>query len=345
MTPTRVAVVGSGYWGRNLVRVFSELGVLAAVCDTNAQALADVREAHPSVAVTSDYDQVLSDPRIGAVVVATPAEEHFSIASRALTAGKDTFVEKPLALTVDQGLQLAAMANGLGRVLMVGHILHYHPAVRALKTKVDAGELGDLYYIYSNRLNLGRVRTEENILWSFAPHDISAVLLLAGGQIRQVGVAGGAFLQPAIADVTVTTLTFDNGVRGHIFVSWLHPYKEHRLVLVGSRKMAVFDDLAGPRRLTIYDKRIAWAEGVPTPVHAPDDIVELPDVEPLRAECEHFLECVRLRRTPETDGRNGTRVLAVLEACQRSLERNGAAAEVVFPAEEPGYRGKSFLQT
>jgi UDP-2-acetamido-3-amino-2,3-dideoxy-glucuronate N-acetyltransferase len=245
------------------------------------------------------------------------------MARKALLAGKDVFVEKPLALRTEQAEELTALARKRKRILMVGHILEYHPAVRKLKELVDAGELGEIHYVYSNRLNLGKVRKAENILWSFAPHDISAILLLLGTMPVSAATSGQHYLQHQIADVTMTCLTFPGKPRAHIFVSWLHPFKEQKLVVVGSRKMAVFDDLVKEGKLKIYDKGIEWRNGEPITRQTAESTLFFPEKEPLREELSHFVECVRTRRAPQTDGANGIRVLRVLEACQRSIEAGG----------------------
>jgi UDP-2-acetamido-3-amino-2,3-dideoxy-glucuronate N-acetyltransferase len=219
---------------------------------------------------------------------------------------------------------LVELAETRGRILMVGHILQYHPAVQALKSLVDRGELGKIQYVYSNRLNIGKIRREENILWSFAPHDISCILLLLGETPLEVSAHGGQYLQADVADVTLTTLSFAGGVKGHIFVSWLHPFKEQMLVVVGDQKMAVFDDVSKDRKLVLYRHRIDWIDRLPVAHKAEGEVAPLDSGEPLRAECAHFLECLRTRGRPQTDGREGLRVLEVLAACQRSLNHNGA---------------------
>lgn len=316
-----VAVAGHGYWGKNLVRNFFELGVLRTVCDGNPQAEASVRAKYPDVAFCRDFSEVLSDNEIQAVVLATPAGLHFEMAKRALLAGKDVFVEKPLALSAVEGSELVELAARNRRILMVGHILQYHPAVRKLKELIDGGALGRIEYIYSNRLNIGKIRTEENILWSFAPHDISVVLGLLGEEPESVTCEGGCYLSQSVADVTMSQFTFANGVRGHIFVSWLHPFKEQRLVVVGSEKMAVFDDTA-PDKLVLYPHRVEWKDRVPTAVKAEAEPVALETAEPLRNECQHFMDSIASRVSPLTDGHEGLRVLRILNACQKSLEEH-----------------------
>lgn len=316
----RVAVIGCGYWGKNLVRNFQQLGRLAMVADVTEagrQAAAAVAGDAPIVA---DLDAALSSDVAG-VVISTPAETHFALAQAALLAGKDVFCEKPLALRPEEGAALVDLAEARGRILMVGHVLEYHPAVVKLRELVNSGALGRVHYIYSNRLSLGKVRREENILWSFAPHDIAIILRLMGSMPLQVVATGGAYVQPNIADVTVTSLLFDNGVRGHVHVSWLHPFKEQRLVVIGSRKMASFDDVS--KQLVLYDQRVEVEKGQPAPIKGDAEPVEFAKDEPLRLECQAFLDAIETRTPPLTDGRSGQRVLQVLGAAQRSLMLNG----------------------
>jgi len=245
------------------------------------------------------------------------------MAKQALRAGKDVFVEKPLSLKVPEAEELVELAGKRKRVLMVGHILEYHPAVRKLKEFVDSGELGEIHYVYSNRVNLGKIRHEENILWSFAPHDISVILLLVGALPEWASTAGQHYLQHEIADVTMTCLAFPGKPRAHIFVSWLHPFKEQKLVVIGSKKMAVFDDVVKDGKLKIYDKGVDWKDGRPVIRQTAESTLFFPDMEPLREELAHFVDCVKTRKTPRTDGANGVRVLKVLDACQRSIESGG----------------------
>jgi len=318
----RVAVLGCGYWGKNLVRNFCELGALRVVCDPRQEARDEARSKH-DVRTVTDVEDVLTDQEIDAVVIAAPAAQHYDLALRSLAAGKDVYVEKPLALRADEGWKLAAFAAEQRRILMVGHILQYHPAVLELKNLIREGELGQIQYIHSSRLNLGKLRTEEDILWSFAPHDIAAILYLLDETPVRVSSHGGSYLNPRIFDTTLTTCDFHSGVKAHIFVSWLHPFKEQKLAIVGSRRMAVFDDVEPERKLTLYSHRIDWLNRTPVARRDSGQIVPLPKDEPLRRECEHFLDCVRTRQTPRTDGESGARVLEVLEACENSLRENG----------------------
>lgn len=324
-----VAVIGCGYWGRNLVRNFAQLESLATVCDLSEAHRQTARELAPHAAIVSDPAEVWADPNIRGVVIATPVETHFPLAKQALLAKKDVFCEKPLALTYEQGLYLTNLARSLNRILMVGHVLEYHPGIRELLELVWSGALGKVRYIYSNRLSLGKVRREENILWSFAPHDIAIILRIIGSLPFQVAASGGSYIQANIPDVTVTHLLFDNGTRAHIHVSWLHPFKEHRLVVIGSRKMASFDDVS--KRLVLHDQRVDVREGEPVPVSGDGQEVRFSDEEPLRLECQAFIEAIATRQPPLTDGASALRVLKVLEAAERSLVTNGEA--VVLPFE------------
>ncbi len=328
-----IAVVGSGYWGKNLVRNFFELGALHSVCDGNPLAEANVRAKYPRIGFCRNYTEVLSDNNIKGVVIATPAAVHFEMAKQALLAGKDVFVEKPLALSVDEGGELVELAETNGRILMVGHILQYHPAVRKLKELINNGSLGRVEYLYSNRLNIGKIRAEENILWSFAPHDISVLLSLLAEDPESTICEGGYYLSQSVADVTLSQFTFTNGVRAHIFVSWLHPFKEQRLVVVGSEQMAVFDDSAS-EKLVLYPHRVEWKDRIPSAVKADAIPVTVDSTEPLKNECREFLECLELRRAPLTDGHEGLRVLRVLSACQQSMMVHKAVA-IAAPKKAP----------
>jgi predicted dehydrogenase len=315
-----LAVIGCGHWGKNLVRHFAQIGCLQMVCDVTHSGRRTAAELAHDVEVVSSSEAVLRS-NLSAVVIATPAETHYELARRALESGKDVLVEKPLALTYDQGVELVKFAEDCRRILMVGHVLEYHPAMARLRELIRDGELGKLCYISSNRLNLGKVRREENILWSFAPHDIAIILRLMGSMPFQVAAHGGSYVQANIADVTVTHLLFDNGVRAHIYVSWLHPYKEQRLVIVGSKKMASFDDVS--KQLVLYDQRVELKEGQPIPIRGEGEVVGFADAEPLLLECRAFLDAIITRQPPLTDGRSGQRVLQVLQAAQRSLIMNG----------------------
>ena len=314
-----VAVVGSGYWGENLVRNFHALGVLRAICDHDPERRARQPETLPGVTFTGAFDEVLADRAVHAVAIATPPATHYALARAALERGRDVFVEKPLASSVGECEELIARADRGGRILMVDHILRYHPAVKKLQGLVTDGALGEIRYLYSNRLNIGKLRKEENILWSFAPHDISVILALVGRPPVEVRAFGEAYLQERVYDTTVTSLAFSRKLKAHTFVSWLHPFKEQKLVVVGSRNMAVFNDL-DEEKLWLYPHTIAWVGEIPVASKAERIAVPLAKEEPLRVSCAHFLDCVKTRKTPVTDGREGLAVLRVLQAAQASLD-------------------------
>ncbi len=319
-----VAVIGTGYWGQNLVRNYAELGVLKLICDKNESILRSLKSQYPAVDTCLALNEILRRSDINGVIIATPAETHFALAREVLLAGKHVYVEKPLVLEPGEAAELIELADKQQRCLMVGHLLQYHPAFQALKEMVSLGELGRINYIYSNRLNLGKIRREENILWSFAPHDISMILALAGEEPEAVLATGGNYLHRRIADVTTMHLEFPSGLKAHIFVSWLHPFKEQKLVVVGDRKMAVFDDTKPwSEKLLLYPHEIKWEMGMPIPEKGEPERIALTQGEPLRVECEQFLHCLATGRTPITDGREGLRVLRVLNAGQISLNENG----------------------
>jgi predicted dehydrogenase/acetyltransferase-like isoleucine patch superfamily enzyme len=325
----RIAVIGCGYWGKNIVRNMSEIGALAAVCDGNPELAATMAQTY-SVPAKS-FDDILADSTIDGVAIAAPATLHYDLAKSALLAGKDVFVEKPLALDLREAQELCTIADRNERILMVGHLLQYHPAYLTLKQLVADGALGTLNYIYSNRLNLGKIRREENILWSFAPHDISMILGLVGEAPSKVKAVGSAHLQDHIADVTTTHMTFPGGVQAHIFVSWLHPFKEQKLVVVGDKAMAVFDDGQDwGNKLVLYPHKVNWQEGIPTVEKADANPVPLAVSEPLKDECRHFVDCIRTRAIPRTDGMEGCRVLDVLQKATHDLEKSMPVPDVMI---------------
>lgn len=334
----RVAVIGCGYWGKNLVRDFAGLGALAAIVDANPETTAALSAQHGCEA--RSLDAVLGDAGIDGVVIAAPAEHHYALAKRALEAGKHVYVEKPLALKVADGEALVRLASARGLTLMVGHLLQYHPAFIALKDFVNAGHIGRLRYVYSNRLSFGILRREEDVLWSFAPHDLSMILGLVGEEPDLVEAAGAPILHPTIGDVCQVQLGFPSGVRGHVFCSWLHPFKEQRLVAVGERGMVVFEDSAkNPAdKLKHYAHTVEWVNGVPKAVKGPDESgVPLPyaNANPLKDECAHFIEAIASGRAPRTDGAEGLRVLSVLERASASLSGAKAGRR---PSVNPGAR-------
>jgi len=314
-----IGLAGLGYWGRNIFRNLFEMGVLHSACDAEISTLKEFENNYPDLHYTTSFDDLLSNPEIKAIALATPAVTHFNLVKKSLRAGKDVYVEKPLALEVREGKELVELAGTKNRVLMVGHILQYHPVFVKLKELISAGELGRIEYIYSNRLNIGKLRTEENVLWSFAPHDISMILGLLDEEPLTVTAMGGDYLSKGIADSTMTMLEFRNGVKSHIFVSWLHPFKEQKLTIVGSKAMAVFDDIS-QEKLFIYPHRIEWKDGkIPVAQKAEYTVVPVEKGEPLRLELSHFIDCVENRNAPRTDGHEGLRVLKVLDAAEKSL--------------------------
>ena len=329
-----VAIIGGGYWGKNLVRNFYNLNALKLVSDKSETILSGYRDQYQGIETCLALTDVLSSREIQGVVIATPAETHFNIARESLLAGKHVYVEKPLVLREEEGLELIELAQKNGRVLMVGHLLQYHPVFIRLKDLAHSGELGRINYIYSHRLNLGKIRREENILWSFAPHDISMILSLAREEPENLITTGGNYLHQKIADVTTTHLNFPSGLRAHIFVSWLHPFKEQKLVVVGERKMAVFDDTKPwEDKLLLYPHQINWKNNLPVPTMAEAERVDIAQEEPLRQECRHFLDCITKNAQPITDGHEGLRVLKILNASQASLNDNGRIIKLGFGAD------------
>ena len=318
-----IAVIGCGYWGKNLVRNFKELNSLYAICDSDPKTLSFFRQKYPDSTQYDSYTTVLANPIIKAVVIATPAITHYKHVKDALNADKDVFVEKPLSLHYQEGEELVALAKEKNKILLVGHILEYHPAIVKIKELINKGDLGKIQYIYSNRLNLGKFRNEENILWSFAPHDISVILTLLNEMPSELSAHGGNYLNQNVSDVTITNLKFPSGTKAHIFVSWLHPYKEQKLIIIGDKKMVMFNDIHPKNKLFSYSHKIDWIDRVPIPRPEEADPISIENTEPLKAECLHFLECIASRKAPRTDGRSGLRVLKILQTCQESLEKDG----------------------
>lgn len=326
----QVAVIGCGYWGKNLVRNMAELGVLAAVADSHLPN-AEAQAKQFNVPVKS-VEEILADRAIGGVVIAAPAAQHAALATRALEFGKHVLVEKPLALTVTEAESLKTLGEKQGKVVMVGHLLQYHPAYMKLKQLVDAGELGDITYLYSNRLSLGKLRTEENVLWSFAPHDISMILGLVGQAPSNVNATAATQVSKGIPDVCTASMEFKNGTKAHVFVSWLHPVKEQKLVVIGSKAMAVFDDTQPlATKLTIYRHAIAWNGTVPTPIKADGETVALDTSEPLKNECQHFLDAMAGKTQTRTDAAEAIRVLSVLEQAEMSMADTTARHYYLHP--------------
>lgn len=320
-----LAIVGCGRWGMNHVRTASALfgRNLVMVADQNPLTAAKVKEISPETLFTANLGEVAVDDRIDAVIVATPAETHYAVARTLLQAGKNVLVEKPITFHAVQAQSLIAIAAVRHLKLMVGHVLLYHPAVMKLKELVKEGKVGKLQYIYSNRLNFGTVRNEENILWSFAPHDISIVQMLTGTNPIQVEARGASFLQPLIEDCTVTYLSYPGNIHAHIFVSWLHPFKEQRLVVIGDKGMMVFEDTLPKDKLKFYPKSFAASNGTIKKFDGGFEVIPHEDRQPLAEEQRHFAEAVMFDRKPLTDGNHALEVLEILEKAERSLKRNG----------------------
>lgn len=333
--PVTTAVVGCGSWGRNHVRNFARLSDLRVCCDEDRERLAAVGETHPDVRTTPDYDGVLADEEVEAVVIVTPSDRHADMAVRALQADKHVFVEKPLALSVEDAERVVEAAERVDRVLMVGHIMEYHPGVVEIKSLLDGGELGETCYLYSQRVNLGTVRTDETALWSLAPHDVSMMNWLVGAGPEEVAAHGTSYLRPGIEDVVFLYLRYPDGVVGHVHVSWLDPHKERTLTVVGDRKMAVFDDMSPSEKVRVYDKGADVERGMTVGHTAPEiylrdgDVVipALEKTEPLAREVDEFLRCVEEGDEPRSDGRDGLRVVRVLERAQRALDEERRAGE------------------
>lgn len=315
-----IAVLGTGYWGKNLLRNLDGFGCLKGLFDSDSSAAAKFQTLYPHTKAYSNIDSLLSDSSIDAVAISTPAATHGLLTRQALDAGKHVFVEKPLCLDLNEARELGALADERGLTLMVGHLLLYHPAFLAVQESVRRGEIGRLRYIYSNRASLGKIRREENALWSFAPHDISMMLALTGRMPRRVNCHGEAWLSPNVADLTLSHFDFGDGLQGHIFVSWMHPYKDHRLVVVGDAGMLVFNDtLPGDQKVLRFGHSIGWDGDLPVMNKADATPVPYGDEEPLRQEMAHFIECCDTGHRARSDAVEGANVLAVLDMCQRAL--------------------------
>ena len=332
--PRDLALIGAGYWGKNLARNFLRLGVLHAICDGNEDTLHAYGPEYGSIQKTTKLKEILNFDEITSVAIAVPAALHFATVKSALLAKKDVFVEKPLCLNIENARELAALAKANSRILMVGHLLQYHPCIEALLSIVADGTLGKLHYITSNRLNLGKIRHEENVLWSFSPHDISVILALADNKLpNQIRAVGGDYITRGISDTTITTMRFESGLRAHVYASWLNPFKEQKLTVVGTNGMAVFDDTRPwVEKLLLYTDNIIYSDGkLPVASGAKAVPITTVEAEPLLEECRHFVDCCAKRTKPRTDAEEGLRVLKVLQAAQTSLEHDGEAASIVNP--------------
>jgi predicted dehydrogenase len=331
----KVGVVGLGAWGWNVARSFAELRdcQLVSCCDTDAKRMANAQKTWPTVNPKTDIDEMLRDDSIEAVVISAPAVTHYELAYKVLSADRDVFIEKPFTLNVRDAEALAEMADRKNRVLMVGHLLEYHPVVRRLKKMIHDGELGEVYYIYTQRVNLGRIRGDENALWSFAPHDISQILYMLDMQPIDVSVRGQSFIQHGIEDVVFLSLYFENRIMAHIHLSWLDPHKVRKTTIVGANKMVVFDDTEATEKLRIYNNHAEVPQirsyGDSIQVRFGDIVIPRVEMtEPLKLECQHFIDCVKNRTTPLSDAQDGLRVIRILEAAQRSMEQDGVPIRI-----------------
>ena len=328
---------GVGFWGQNHFRVFSGFKDcrLKTCCDKNKEALGKIPESiRGGIKLTSDFDDIIKDKEIDGVVITTPSETHARLAIKALSSGKHVFVEKPLALNVEDAEEMLKVAEKNKRILMVGHLLLYHPATKKLKSYVEDGSLGDLNYMYSTRVNLGQVRAEENALWSLTAHDISVAVYLTGKMPKEVSATGKCYIRDSVQDVVFVSLNFDDRTMAHIHASWLDPHKIRKFTVVGSKKMVVFDDMEATEKIRVYDKGVDWQKGQSSydafltlregDIHIP----KIDMVEPLKVECQHFIDSIKNKTRPITDGRNGLQVLKVLTAAQKSLDKNGRPVKI-----------------
>jgi UDP-2-acetamido-3-amino-2,3-dideoxy-glucuronate N-acetyltransferase len=328
-----IAVIGCGYWGKNLVRNFAELGALHTICDSSPEVLSKIGSLYPKVGKETSLEAILANKEIKGVVISSPAALHYSMAKQALLADKDVFVEKPITSKSSHAQELVELAEKRKRILMVGHLMLYHPAVHILKHHIQSGDLGEIYYLYSTRVNLGQVRSDESALWRLAPHDISLFLYLLESVPEVVSAQGISYVQPNLEDVVFITLKFPEKVLAHIHASWLDPHKIRQLTAVGSKKMAVFDDMDPEHKLRIYDQgvvddydKLASPSGT---LALRSEGVFLPRVdlaEPLSLECRHFLECIENRATPLSDGKQGLEVVRILEKIEKVMKSKAATA-------------------
>ena len=332
-----LAQAGVGFWGKNHFRVFSGLKDcrLKICCDKKKEALEKIiKDEKGEVRVTTDFDDIVKDKGIDAVVITTPSETHSQLAIKALSSGKHVFVEKPLALNISDAEKMVKVAKKNKKILMVGHLLLYHPAVKLLKSYVEDGSLGDINYMYSTRVNLGQVRAEENALWSLTAHDISVAIYLVGKMPIEVSATGKCYIRDSVQDVVFVSLGFDNKTMAHIHASWLDPHKVRQFTVVGSKKMVVFDDMAATEKIRIYDKGIDWQRNESSydafltlregDIHIP----KIDMVEPLKVECQHFIDSIKSKKRPVADGVNGLQVLRVLTAAQESIDKNGRPVKI-----------------
>lgn len=330
-----LAIVGLGYWGPNLLRNFDQLKGCEVLfcCDLNEANLYQIKKQYPHVQTTKDFDMLLAHQKLDAIIIAASAATHYDLAKKALLHKKHVFVEKPLTLNLEHAAELVELAPQMERKLMVGHLMEYHPAIEKLKEIIQNAELGEIYYLYSQRVNLGKIRRDENALWSLGPHDLSIIMYLLDMEPESVSAHGQKYLQECIEDVVFVNLRFPNKIMAQIQLSWLDPHKIRRMTIVGDQKMAVFDDMEATEMLKIYDKGVSNAQfatfGEAFSLRFGNiSIPYIKMTEPLKLECQHFLDCIQNDKTPRSDGRDGFRVVKVLRAAQQSLEKNGASVKV-----------------
>jgi len=326
MSTKNICVIGAGYWGKNHIRTLYELGALGGIVETNREVLSELSSIYPDVKTYTKLDDALTNDEFAGFTIATPAQYHYKLAKLVIEKGKSVLVEKPITLDSKQAKHLKELSESMKVNLMVGHVLLFHPAIQKIKQFITEGKIGTLQYIYSNRLNLGTVRTEENVFWSFAPHDVSIFQYLTDSYPQRITSTGGAFLQADIHDTTMTVLEYPENVKGHIFVSWLHPFKEHRLVVIGSKGMLRFEDSTDGKPLVFYDKGFEWSVGEPEKREGPAEYIAYENRMPLTAEMEYFVKHLDGNRPQIANGKNAVEVMEILEKATESLN-NGIIYE------------------
>ena len=321
MLNKNVCVIGAGYWGKNHIRTLNELGYLGGIVETNQETLNGFSEQYPDVKGYLSLDDALKNKELKGFTVATPAETHYPLAKKIMEAGKHVLVEKPLTLNIDDAENLVKLAVENNVNLMVGHVLLFHPAIRKIKALIDSGKIGKLQYMYSNRLNLGQVRTEENVFWSLAPHDISIFQYFTDTYPEEIKANGSTFLQKGIHDSTITQLQYPNSIEGHIFVSWLHPFKEHRLVVIGSEAMITFEDSMEGKPLKLYAKKYDIEQGVPEKIDGPVSLIDYEQKMALTEELQYFVDHLDQEKPAISNGQHAYEVIKILVEASKQLEK------------------------
>ena len=314
-----ICVVGGGYWGKNHIRTLNSLGYLGGMVDSNLSLIEKYKKDYPKIKIFNELDEALSNNFFDGFVVATPAETHFKIAKKIINNNFHLLVEKPLTLSIDDAKELVELSKIKNINLMVGHLMLFHPAIRKIKKMIDENIIGDLQYVYSNRLNLGKVRTQENVFWSLAPHDISIFDFLIESTPKKIISNGSTFLQKGIPDSTITQLKYENGVEGHIFVSWLHPFKEQRLVVIGSNAMITFEDSLDNKPLKLYTKKFDFEKGIPEKIDGPITLIDYEKKMPLSEELEYFCNHLDGNKIKLSNGEHALRVTNILVSASKQL--------------------------